>query len=156
MLILLLLFLSMSSKTVNAKALSVLGTPLKPCCFKPLTGYYRDGYCSLDANDRGSHTVCAIVTTEFLNFTKSRGNDLATPHPPGFPGLKDGDKWCLCAARWNEAYEAFEAGTVLAAAVPKVVLSATNEAAQRIVSLAALRAHAAVEETPKHDHSEEM
>jgi uncharacterized protein (DUF2237 family) len=140
-----LLLALIMSKQVGA-ALSVLGSPLRPCCFAPVTGYYRDGFCSLDASDRGSHTVCAIVTREFLNFTASRGNDLATPRPPHFPGLQPGDKWCLCASRWLEAYDAFTSGAVQRAAVPAVVLSATNEAALRICPVEALRAHAAVEE----------
>jgi uncharacterized protein (DUF2237 family) len=134
------------SKQVGAAALSVLGTPLRACCFAPLTGYHRDGFCSLASGDRGSHTVCAVVSAEFLHFTASRGNDLSTPHPPSFPGLKAGDKWCLCAGRWLEAFEAAESGAAPAAAVPRVVLSATNVAALRVVPEAALRAHAAQEE----------
>ena len=133
------------SKQVGAAALSVLGTPLRACCFSPLTGYFRDGYCSLSSADRGSHTVCAVVTEEFLRFTASRGNDLATPHPPSFPGLKAGDRWCLCAGRWLDAVEAASAGAAPAAAVPKVLLSATNAAALKVVPEAALRAHAALE-----------
>jgi uncharacterized protein len=99
---------------------NIFGEPLKSCCNDPLTGYYRDGFCRTDASDRGSHTVCAIVTEAFLQFSKSRGNDLTTPIPEyRFPGLKPGDKWCLCALRWKEAYEAGVA--------PKVMLEATNE-----------------------------
>jgi uncharacterized protein (DUF2237 family) len=127
-------------------ALSVLGTPLRPCCFSPLTGYFRDGFCKTITEDRGSHTVCAVVTAEFLNFTASRGNDLSTPHPPSFPGLKAGDKWCLCAGRWLEAFEAAASGAAPAAAVPRVLLSATNAAALKMVPEEALRAHAAEEE----------
>ncbi|NBC24950.1 MAG: DUF2237 family protein [Bacteroidetes bacterium] len=99
---------------------NVFGEPLQSCCKDPLTGYFRDGYCKTDASDRGTHTVCAVVTKAFLRFSKSKGNDLMTPRPQyQFPGLKPGDKWCLCALRWKEAYEAGVA--------PKVVLEATNE-----------------------------
>lgn len=85
-------------------ALNVLHTPLKLCCSDPLTGYERDGFCHTGVHDRGKHTVCAVMTEEFLSYTKSRGNDLSTPHPQyGFPGLKSGDRWCLCALRWAEA-----------------------------------------------------
>lgn len=79
---------------------------MEPCCFDPMTGYYRDGYCRTDNDDRGKHVVCAIVTEEFLTFSKRVGNDLSTPIPAyDFPGLKPGDKWCLCALRWKEAFE---------------------------------------------------
>jgi uncharacterized protein len=116
-------------------ARNVLGGPLATCGASPLTGYFRDGCCNTDASDRGSHTVCAVVTAEFLAFSKSRGNDLSTPMPEyEFPGLKPGDAWCLCAARWLEAYQAGMA--------PKVRLLATHLAALRIVPLAALKEHA--------------
>lgn len=118
-------------------ALNVLGTPLQLCCASPRTGFYRDGFCVTGPQDTGRHTVCAIVTQEFLAFTASRGNDLATPHPPTFPGLVPGDKWCLCAARWLEAFKAGKA--------PGVVLNATNAAALQICPLEALQQHAVPE-----------
>ena len=111
------------------------GGPLQACSFDPKTGFYRDGCCATGPDDAGSHTVCAVMTAEFLAFSKSRGNDLSTPRPQwGFPGLKPGDRWCLCAARWLEAYEAGVA--------PKVRLEATNERALDIVPLEALEEHA--------------
>ncbi len=111
---------------------NVLGTPLQPCCTDPLTGFYRDGICRTGPLDTGRHVVCAVMTEEFLTFTKSRGNDLSTPLPAyDFPGLKPGDGWCLCALRWKEAYEAGVA--------PPVRLEATHEAALRYVSLEALQ-----------------
>jgi hypothetical protein len=114
------------------KLKNVLGTELKCCCLKPLTGFYRDGYCKTGAEDRGSHTICVLVTDEFLAFSKSRGNDLSTPRPEfQFPGLMNGDKWCLVAMRWQEALEAGFA--------PQVVLEATHEAALQFVSLEDLR-----------------
>lgn len=86
---------------------NVLGTTLESCCFNPKTGFYRDGFCRLDEADKGVHTVCAIMTSEFLNFSLSKGNNLITPLEAfDFPGLKPGDLWCLCANRWKEAYEA--------------------------------------------------
>lgn len=116
-------------------AKNVLGEPLVPCGLDPVTGFYRDGCCETGPEDRGSHTVCAIMTAEFLAFTASRGNDLSTPVPAyGFPGLKSGDRWCLCASRWREAYAAGQA--------PQVHLAATNEAALRLVPLEELRARA--------------
>ena len=119
-------------------AVNVLGTPLRLCCSSPQTGFFRDGYCVTGPQDTGRHTVCAIITQDFLTFTASRGNDLATPHPPSFPGLKPGDKWCLCAARWLEAYKAGVA--------PGVVLSATNAAALQICPKDALLQHAVEEQ----------
>jgi uncharacterized protein (DUF2237 family) len=119
----------------NESARNVLGLPLQPCSFDPSTGFFRDGHCHTCAQDHGSHTVCAVMTAEFLAFSKSRGNDLSTPMPQfEFPGLKAGDHWCLCAGRWLEAYEAGKA--------PKVNLEATNEAALAIVPLQALQEHA--------------
>jgi uncharacterized protein len=112
---------------------NVLGGELTLCCRQPLTGFYRDGTCRTGSDDFGVHTVCARVTAEFLAFSKSRGNDLSTPRP-GFPGLKPDDKWCLCAARWQEA---FDAGVA-----PKVVLEATHEATLQVVHLEDLQAHA--------------
>ena len=87
-------------------AKNILGTDLKPCCFDPMTGFFRDGFCNTTQEDRGTHVVCAVVTKDFLEYTKSRGNDLSTPRHPYFPGLKPGDGWCLCALRWKEAHEA--------------------------------------------------
>jgi uncharacterized protein (DUF2237 family) len=116
-------------------ARNVLGEPLADCSHAPLTGWFRDGCCDTDARDRGMHTVCAIVTADFLAFSQSRGNDLVTPLPDaGFPGLKPGDRWCLCAARWLEAFAA--------GAAPRVVLAATHEATLRVVPLAHLKRHA--------------
>ncbi len=116
-------------------ARNVLGGLLQPCSFDPATGFFRDGHCHTCAQDQGSHTVCAVMTAEFLEFSKSRGNDLSTPVPQyDFPGLKPGDHWCLCAGRWLEACEAGKA--------PKVNLEATNAAALAIVPLRALQEHA--------------
>ena len=99
---------------------NVFGETLKTCSTEPLTGYFRDGCCNTGKNDRGLHTVCAIVTDVFLDFSKARGNDLSTPLPQySFPGLKEGDRWCLCSLRWKEAYENGVA--------PKVVLESTHE-----------------------------
>lgn len=115
--------------------LNVLGEPLALCSDDPLTGFYRDGCCNTEAGDIGSHTVCTRVTAEFLEFSRSMGNDLSTPHAEfGFPGLRAGDQWCLCAARWQEALKAGVA--------PKVVLQATHAASLRIVKLADLKRHA--------------
>jgi uncharacterized protein (DUF2237 family) len=114
---------------------NVLGTALHSCCFEPKTGFYRDGFCRTDKQDQGSHTVCAIITQEFLDFSRSRGNDLVTAHlESGFPGLKPGDKWCLCAARWREA--------LVAGVAPPVVLEATHERALETIALAELSANA--------------
>jgi uncharacterized protein len=116
-------------------ARNVLGEPLQPCSFDPNTGFFRDGHCHTCAQDQGSHTVCAIMTAEFLEFSKSRGNDLTTPMPQyDFPGLKPGDSWCLCAGRWLEAHQAGKA--------PKVNLEATNEAALAIVPREVLERYA--------------
>jgi uncharacterized protein len=118
------------------EALNVLGQPLAPCSQgEPLTGFYRDGDCSTGPDDLGRHVVCARVTAQFLAFSKARGNDLSTPVPAfGFPGLKPGDRWCLCAARWKEALEAD--------AAPRVVLTATHQKALEIVSLEDLKRYA--------------
>ena len=114
---------------------NVLGGPLALCSADPLTGFTRSGCCETGPEDLGSHTVCAQVTEEFLAYTASRGNDLSTPVPQaGFPGLRPGDRWCLCASRWREALEAGVA--------PPVFLAATHEAALGHVSLDALRFHA--------------
>ena len=88
------------------EAKNVLGTELKPCSCSPLTGWYRDGFCKTDASDIGQHTVCCVMTESFLSYSKAQGNDLSTPMLEyGFPGLKPGDNWCLCAPRWKQAYE---------------------------------------------------
>jgi hypothetical protein len=116
-------------------SLNVFGQVLVPCSFDPLTGFFRDGCCETGPEDSGRHVVCAIVTDDFLAFSRSRGNDLSTPRPEYlFPGLKAGDRWCLCALRWQEAYEAGMA--------PKVVLESTHEAALRYVKMEALLEHA--------------
>ncbi|GIL79432.1 hypothetical protein Vretimale_18305 [Volvox reticuliferus] len=115
---------------------NVLGGPLQCCCTSPRTGYYRDGFCRTDESDVGRHVICAQVTQEFLEFTRSRGNDLMTPAPwYNFPGLKAGDKWCLCAVRWREALEADKA--------PPVFLRCTNIKALEYVALEDLKRHAA-------------
>ena len=113
-------------------ALNVLGEPLAPCSMDPMTGFYRDGCCNTGYEDTGIHTVCTRVTAKFLEFSKRRGNDLSTPMPEyGFPGLKPGDQWCLCAPRWQEALEAGMA--------PKVVLEATHAATLAHCKLADLQ-----------------
>lgn len=121
--------------TEKEKPKNVLGEDLQSCCFDPMTGYYRDGFCRTDGRDRGAHTVCAIMTDEFLEFSKSRGNDLSTPLPEfGFPGLKAGDQWCLCAARWVEAEEAGKA--------PRVILEACHERTLDYTDLETLKRYA--------------
>ena len=112
--------------------LNVLGNELEPCSFDPLTGYYRTGCCENRGDDPGMHVVCAVMTDEFLAFSRARGNDLSTPRPEfGFPGLRAGDRWCLCAARWLEACDAGHA--------PRVRLKATHRRALEIIELARLR-----------------
>ena len=119
----------------RAPSINVLGGVLEPCSTQPVTGFYRDGCCNTGAEDLGLHTVCVVLTAEFLTFSKSRGNDLSTPMPQyGFPGLNPGDRWCLCASRWKEAYDAN--------AAPQVVLEATHAVTLQVVSLAALKQHA--------------
>lgn len=116
-------------------ARNVLGGDLEPCGTDPLTGFYRDGCCNTGAEDFGNHTVCAVATTEFLAHQREVGNDLSTPRPEfGFAGLQPGDRWCVCAPRWQQAYEA--------GAAPPVVLAATHERAAEAVSVDALREHA--------------
>jgi uncharacterized protein (DUF2237 family) len=118
---------------------NVLGQPLVPCSYDPLTGFWRDGCCSTGPEDTGSHVVCARVTAEFLAFSLERGNDLVTPRPEyRFRGLRPGDRWCLCASRWKEALDAGVA--------PPVVLESTQAAALRFVTLEQLQAHAWVRE----------
>ena len=118
------------------EATNVVGGKLETCCTSPMTGYYRDGKCNTGGGDFGAHTVCAQLTEEFLQFTKSKGNDLSTPVPAfNFPGLKPGDCWCLCASRWKEAMDAGVA--------PPVVLAATHALTLEYVSLDELKQHAA-------------
>ncbi len=114
-----------------ANAKNVLGTALETCCTDPMTGFYRDGCCNTGPGDDGLHTVCVLVTREFLKFSRAAGNDLSTPFPLyGFPGLKPGDRWCLCASRWKEAYEAGMA--------PQVLLAATHISTLEFIDLEAL------------------
>lgn len=112
---------------------NVLGGELEPCGTEPMTGFYRDGCCNTGAEDEGVHTVCALVTEQFLEFSRSVGNDLSTPRP-GFAGLRPGDRWCLCAARWQEA--------LANGVAPQVRLEATHAATLEWVSLEDLRRHA--------------
>ncbi len=120
------------------EARNVLGGPLQTCGTDPLTGFYRTGCCETGPDDLGRHVVCAVMTPEFLAFSKLAGNDLSTPNPAaGFPGLRPGDRWCICALRWKEALEA--------GCAPPVVLEATEEAALEVVSLEELRGHAVME-----------
>lgn len=114
---------------------NVFGEPIEVCSLNPSTGFYRTGCCETGPEDVGVHTVCVEVTREFLAFSKARGNDLSTPRPEyGFPGLSTGDRWCLCAARWQEALDAGVA--------PRVVLAATHEASLEIARLEDLKRHA--------------
>ncbi|MEZ0274405.1 MAG: DUF2237 family protein [Roseimicrobium sp.] len=114
---------------------NVFGKELQCCCMKPRTGYYRDGYCRTGVEDSGLHTVCALMTDEFLSFARTRGNDLVTPMPDwGFPGLRAGDKWCLCVLRWKEALDA--------GCAPPVFMEATQMSALEFVTLEDLREHA--------------
>ena len=116
-------------------ARNVLGTELVACSYDPLTGYFRDGCCHTDMHDLGSHVVCAIVTDEFLEFSRSRGNDLSTPRPEyRFAGLQDGDRWCLCALRWKEA--------LAAGVAPAVILECTHARALEFVTLEQLQEYA--------------
>ena len=122
----------------SSKDKNVLGDPLEICGCEPITGYFRDGFCHTHESDFGSHTVCAIVDEEFLSFTKQQGNDLSTPAPEfGFVGLKPGDRWCLCASRWLEAFRQGKA--------PRVKLESTHEKALNIVDLEILKTHASVQ-----------
>jgi len=121
--------------------INVLGAPLETCSCDPLTGFWRDGCCNTGPADRGNHTVCAVMTQRFLEFSFQRGNDLSTPRPEwGFPGLKAGDRWCLCLDRWIEAREAGVA--------PDLVLEATHMAALRKVSLSVLKGFAVAPADP--------
>ena len=117
-------------------ARNVLGGVLAPCSHAPVTGFFRNGSCDTSTEDVGSHTVCVVMTAAFLAFSREAGNDLSTPYPAfGFAGLKPGDQWCLCAPRWQEAFEAGKA--------PEVVLAATHEGALRYCRLEDLKRHAA-------------
>ena len=119
----------------NHQQYNVLGGVLIPCSTSPMTGFYRDGCCATGPEDRGVHTVCALMSDEFLTFSKSQGNDLSTPRPEyGFDGLKSGDYWCLCAMRWEQARQAGKA--------PKIKLAATNRVTLALVPLEVLRAYA--------------
>lgn len=119
----------------DAGAKNVLGGELKPCSLQPLTGFFRNGCCETSHEDVGMHTVCAVMTAEFLAFSRAAGNDLSTPRPElGFAGLKPGDRWCLCAPRWKEALDA--------GAAPQVVLDATHEETLAIVPLGILKDYA--------------
>lgn len=121
--------------TTTNTATNVLGGPLAICGCDPKTGFFRDGYCNTNSEDIGSHTVCAVLTEEFLTFSAQKGNDLTKPMPAfNFQGLKPGDKWCLCAARWLEAYYANKA--------PPVILEACHEKALQTVYLQQLKSHA--------------
>ena len=116
-------------------ALNVLGDPLEPCCFAPLTGFYRDGTCHTGPDDVGKHLVCALMTDDFLKFSKSVGNDLSTPRPEyEFVGLQDGDFWCLCVLRWKQAW--------IAGVAPKIRLASTHENALDHVPLDVLKSFA--------------
>ena len=118
-----------------SKQKNVLGGPLESCSENPLTGFYRTGCCDTGPDDLGLHAVCVVVSTEFLAYSRSVGNDLSTPNLEwGFPGLKPGDRWCLCAARWQQA--------LVAGSAPPVILAATNESALEAVSYVDLLEHA--------------
>jgi uncharacterized protein len=120
--------------SLSSRPKNVLGGDLQCCCLTPRTGFYRDGFCQTDAMDYGRHTVCAQVTQAFLEFSRAQGNDLITPRPEyEFPGLKPGDRWCLCVSRWRDAYDA--------GCAPPVVLEACHAKALEVASLAALTAH---------------
>jgi uncharacterized protein (DUF2237 family) len=115
-------------------ARNVLGEPIVACSFEPLTGFYRDGCCKTGPEDIGRHLVCAVMTDEFLDFSKQCGNDLSTPRPQwNFPGLVEGDQWCLCVDRWKEAF--------MAGMAPKVKLESTHMSALQVVDLETLRLH---------------
>ena len=119
----------------KAPSINVLGEALEPCSTNPMTGFFRDGQCNTCTEDHGSHTVCAIMTAEFLAYSKYVGNDLSTPHPEfGFAGLKPGDRWCLCAGRFLQAHDE--------GCAPLVHLQATHRRATEIVPLEILTTHA--------------
>ena len=111
---------------------NIFNEPIEECCSNPITGYFRDGFCHTDKHDRGLHIVCSLMTEDFLGFSKARGNDLSTPRPEfNFPGLKEGDRWCLCANRWLEAHEAGSA--------PFIVARATNLKATEIIPMKVIK-----------------
>lgn len=119
-----------------ARGFNVLGSALVACCHAPRTGFYRDGFCRTEAGDFGRHVICAEMTAAFLSYTREQGNDLSTPQPESdFPGLRPGDRWCLCANRWLDAHEAGVA--------PKVILEACEKSALEVVPLEVLQAYAA-------------
>ncbi|ARU54711.1 MAG: DUF2237 domain-containing protein [Pseudomonadales bacterium] len=120
---------------VKNEALNVLGLPLESCSLDPKTGFFRDGHCNTCEQDAGSHTVCAVMTQEFLEYSRFKGNDLSTARPEfGFPGLKSGDSWCLCASRWRQAFEDGMA--------PRIRIMATHIRALEIIDLETLKTHA--------------
>jgi len=124
----------MTETNIN-KSINVFGEPLATCGENPVTGYFRDGCCNTNDQDSGSHTVCILVSQKFLEYSRFKGNDLSTPMPEfGFPGLKPGDRWCLCASRWLEAHNENMA--------PKVYLTKTHERSLEIISLAIMREYA--------------
>ena len=115
--------------------INIFGDEIEACCYDPMTGYFRDGFCNTDEHDHGSLVVCAVMTDDFLEFSKSKGNDLTTPRPEfNFPGLKEGDRWCLCALRWKEAYDAGVA--------PKVYLESCHLNSLNFVTKEQLEEHA--------------
>ncbi len=123
---------TLTNTAMDQEAKNVLGGALASCCTEPMTGFYRNGFCQTGPTDYGTHVVCAVMTQAFLDFTKARGNDLCTARPEyRFPGLKAGDKWCLCAVRWKEAFDAGYA--------PKVVLESTHEKALQFMTLEELK-----------------
>ncbi|ABX08820.1 DUF2237 family protein [Prochlorococcus marinus] len=126
----------MASTHSNKRDLNVLGEPLKICGCKPMTGWFRDGLCKADEADLGEHTICAVMTDSFLSYSKAQGNDLSTPMPEySFPGLREGDHWCICARRWVQAYEDGVA--------PQIKLEATHQSVLSIISLDVLSNHMA-------------
>lgn len=124
-----------SENVLASTSRNVLGGVLQPCCFNPVTGFFRDGFCHVDSRDLGVHSVCVEVTDDFLQFSAAQGNDLSTPRPEfDFPGLSEGDRWCLCAARWLEAYHQGVA--------PRVYLESCHEKSLEIIDLNLLKSHA--------------
>ena len=128
-----------NSTMTSTTAKNVLGTPLQSCCFDPITGYFRDGFCHTSDRDYGTHVICAIMTEEFLTFTKGKGNDLSTPIPMyNFPGLKVGDRWCLCALRWKEAMDNGVA--------PPIILESTHSKALQFITFEELNTYALIKQ----------
>ncbi len=120
---------------IKLASINVYDEPLEPCCEAPVTGFFRDGCCNTAEEDLGMHTVCVLLSDAFLAFSKRMGNDLSTPHPElDFPGLKAGDRWCLCAARWLQAYQAGVA--------PKVYIRSTHKRSLEIIEIKLLKSHA--------------